>query len=150
MTYVPFKYKVSRKKPPISSSKPEFADTPERLTGSIKGMPAAKGEERFANALRGYEFRFRINPTGIPRGMPGWLELDFLINTPFGYRAIEIDDMEFVHRGVRKSAEMVLKDNRRKKGLAGMGIDVREIEHIDTALLETQEDANTVVRNLLT
>lgn len=53
----------------------------EQLTGLVKGEVARADEERFARALDklGYEYYFRSNPTDIPTGRPGWVELDFLI-----------------------------------------------------------------------
>jgi len=148
-----FEYKDTPTKVPVLVKKPTFANEPEQLSGQVNGIDAAQDEERYARALdRNKAVRrywFRINPTGIPKGMPGWLELDFLVETGFEYRAFELDDMEFVHRGQRKGAEMVIKDLKRREGLALMGIVVKEIEHIDAAKLQNQDDADRTVRNLL-
>jgi hypothetical protein len=148
-----YQYKIPAKTPAPHTQKPSFATEAEQLSGQVRGIDAAMGEERFAKALNKHksvrEYYFRVNPSGVPRGMPGWLELDFLVQATAGWRAFEIDNMEFVHRGQRKGAEMVLKDNLRKKGLANMGIIVREIEHIDEADLQTVEDAQRVARELL-
>jgi hypothetical protein len=148
-----YKYPTTNKRPAPPSRKPTFAKEAEQLTGTVNGIAAVQGEERFARALRkdskARRFYFRVNPTTVPRGFPGWLELDFLVETNFGWRAFEIDGMDFVHRGIRKAAEMVVKDLKRREGLAKMGISVRDIEHVDEASLQTQEAADKTVKNLL-
>lgn len=146
-----FKYKTPNKRPAPHVIKPRIAAEAEQLSGQVKGIDAAQGEERFARALNGVvnNYYFRINPTGVPTGMPGWLELDFLVQTRnFAWRAFEIDGMEFVHRGARKAAEALVKDLRRREGLAGMGIVVQEIEHVDEGKLQTLDDAKRTVREL--
>lgn len=128
------------------------------LTGNVQAKPAAADEERFAIALtkRGLTFWFRLNPTNVPTGLPGWVELDFLVETTGlktmqkagMYKAIEIDDLTFVHSGQRKHADMVLKDQKRLFGLAQKGILLPEIEHIDAALLTSVKDADKLVKKL--
>jgi len=93
-------------------------------------------------------FSFEINPTGVPRGMPGWLTLDFLVKARFGFRAFELDDLEFIHHGQRAKAEAADKDRRRLEGLNEKGYNVLEIEHVDSGRLKTQEETEKVGREL--
>lgn len=79
----------------------QFDANREVLTGSVQNMKASAGEERFAYALdryekvRGYQFRMTL---GAARNMPGFNELDFLVEVSDGmYRAVEIDSV-FSHR----------------------------------------------------
>lgn len=149
-----FKFKTNTKRHNVKfpSNKPKTASEGEEvLSGYVDGIPAKRDEEFFMSearkqqSVRHSEFRMTL---GAPRHLPGWLELDALIETYNGYRAFEIDDMSFVHLGMREASETKLKDLRRKDGLAKMGIRVREIEHIDAAKLETREDTKKVIREL--
>lgn len=79
----------------------QFDADREVLTGSVQNMKASVGEERFARALDRYEkvlgYQFRV-AVGAPRNLPGWNELDFLVDVSDGmYRAVEIDSV-FSHR----------------------------------------------------
>lgn len=143
---MPFKYKKkSVPRIPLDTKKPDFADTPEQLVGEIAGMPASDLEERFYNMLNRssavWQKYFRMT-LGAPRGLPGWLELDFLVETTYGWRAFEIDDVSFIHKGESERQEGLEKDLRRLDSLKKKGIDVREIEHVTNEELGTQEDAN--------
>lgn len=134
-------------------SKPQFArDGEEVLTGYVDGIPAKRDEEFFMSEVRkvpsvkNSTFRMAV---GAPRNMPGWLELDALLETMGGFRAFEIDDMSFVHLGQRENAETKVKDLRRVAGLAKYGISVpKGIEHLDAADLETRAQTKNVVREL--
>jgi len=128
----------------------KFSREVETLTGEVQGKPAAEGEERFAKTLRkrNLQFWFNINPTNVPKGKPGWLTLDHLVKTRFGFRAFEIDDLEFIHKGQRKKAEDALKDERRLDGLNRKGYNIRKIEHIDNAKLKTQESSDETGQRL--
>lgn len=149
-----FKFKVS-KNPQIKfpSSKPKVAKVGEEiLSGFVDGIPAARGEEFFMQEIRklpnhrGSQFRMSL---GAPRNMPGWLEMDALIETVMGFRAFEIDDMSFVHLGQRESAETKVKDLRRMNGLLKYGITPhRGIEHIDAADLDNRELAKKKIAEL--
>ncbi len=73
----------------------------EHLTGIIQDLAASAGEERSARALdknqnvMSYQFRL---PLGAPRNMPGFKELDLLVQAKSGiFYAIEIDTA-FTHR----------------------------------------------------
>lgn len=151
-----FKYKkVNRKNVGSFSSpgKPQFArEGEEVLTGFVDGIPAKRDEEFFMSevrkvpTVRSSQFRMAV---GAPRHMPGWLELDALIETFGGFRAFEIDDMSFVHLGQREDAETKVKDLRRVAGLAKYGISLHKgIEHLDAADLETRAQTKILVREL--
>lgn len=134
------------------SNKPRTArEGEEVLSGYVDGMPAKRDEEFFMQEARKLKtvlnssFRMTL---GAPRHMPGWLELDALIETHSGYRAFEIDDMSFIHQGLRESAETVVKDRRRLDGLNKIGINVMKIEHLDAADLETRADAKKLLQEI--
>ena len=139
-----FKYKRIRKQEQkFPSRRPQVAKVgDEVLSGYVDGFPAARGEEflvselRKSRNVRNVSFRMAV---GAPRNMPGWLELDLLVETYNGFRAIEVDDMSFVHRGGREEAESKVKDLRRVAGLQKMGYNVREIEHIDDDKLQDRQ-----------
>ncbi len=148
-----FKFKVIRKKEEkFPSRRTQIAKVGEEvLSGYVDGMPAARGEEflvtelRKSKNVRQVSFRMAV---GAPRNMPGWLELDVLVETANGYRAIEVDDMSFVHRGGRESAESKVKDLRRVAGLQKMGINVRQIEHIDDDKLQDRQLTRRTLEDL--
>lgn len=129
------------------------------LTGNVQAKPAAADEERYAIALtkQHLTFWFRLNPTNVPIGLPGSVELDFLVEMTglptmqhSGlYKAIEIDDLTFIHFGQRKKADMIIKDQKRIEGLARWGIQVPEIIHVDAARLSTQQGADQAVKEIL-
>ena len=149
-----FRYKVIRKKedklPP--ARRPQIAKVGEEvLSGYIDGFPAARGEEFFVTELRksrnvrNVSFRMAV---GAPRNLPVWLELDVLVETFNGYRAFEVDDMSFVHRGGREEAESKVKDMRRIAGLQTMGYNVRTIEHIDDDKLQDRQLTRNTLEEL--
>ena len=148
-----FKFKRIRKpEEKFPSNKPQIAkDGEEILSGFVDGMPAKRDEEFFMQEIRRLpgvgktEFRATL---GAARFMPGWLELDALVETQRGYRAFEIDDMSFVHLGQRESNETKIKDHRRIDGLKKKGINVRVIEHLDAADLETRAEAKKLIRKI--
>jgi hypothetical protein len=96
--YVPRK-KAKRKLPAPMRPRLDSGMEAELLSGNINGMKASAGEERFAKALRkiaavdGFEFRY----TTMPRGLPGYKELDFLVQARNMVYAIEVDTA-FTHR----------------------------------------------------
>lgn len=95
-------FKFKRTKKPVVVSLPSFPtiqeDSGEMLTGMVNDMTASAPEERMANALReaGIPFQFRM-VIGAPKGMPGWKELDFLIESKGLLYATEVDTA-FTHR----------------------------------------------------
>jgi hypothetical protein len=149
--FEPYLYPTQDEKiAPKKAGMAKFAKDEEVLSGVVKDMSAAAGEERLARALDkhpavlGYEFRKAV---GAPRGMPGWKELDFLIETAFRYVAVEVDNMSFIHLG--RDAESVFEDAQRIEGLAKISVDVYEIKHVDEARLSVQIGAEQVARELL-
>ncbi len=83
-------------------------EAPEQLMGSVNGLQASAPEERLAKALDkagiNYVFRYTV---GAPRGLPGWKELDFLIQHTGLIYAVEVDTA-FTHR--KKANADVLHD----------------------------------------
>lgn len=146
-----YKYPTKKKwRPPIVHRRPTFAKDAEQLAGSFRGMKASDIEERFGNALqksgRVRNVFFRV-PVGAPRGMPGWKELDFLVETYYGYRAFQTDDVEFVHVGSRdkdRLTDMIILEELRK-----MGTKVNVIERIPSTRLGNGIQAKNTVRELL-
>lgn len=152
----PFKYKTAKKPKPIriyAARKPRVSEEPqEQLTGQVQGRSAKAGEERFYRSLLRSEVVIGLvfrKVLGAPVGLPGQLELDFLVLTYFGPRAFEIDDMTFIHRGAGEKAEAAVKDDRRVQILRSQGYNVEKIEHVDAAQLDTDEHARATVARLL-
>lgn len=106
-------------------------EEPEVLGGSVQNMKASQPEERFAKALSrvgvdGYEFRRSV---GAPRGLPGWLELDFLVAARGQMYAIEVDTA-FTHRD--KGRKDVLHDALLLSHLEKEGLQVYpKVIHLD-------------------
>jgi hypothetical protein len=100
------KFHKQRKPPPVLPKgglrRSGDAREAELFTGTVKGFKASKGEERAANALyantkvANFFFRMTIGAEG--RNLPGWKELDYLIESTTGmYYAVEVDS-QFSHR----------------------------------------------------
>lgn len=149
-----FKFKKVRVPavPRFNGRKPQTASEGEEiLSGYVDGMPAKRDEEFFmleARKLPTVKYsEFRVS-LGAPRGVPGWLELDALVDTYSGWRAFEIDDLSFVHLGQRENAETMTKDLRRVNGLRKRGINVSHIEHVDAADLKTRNMAKDLLRKI--
>ena len=120
-------------------------DQPERLTGKVRDMAASAAEERLAAAFqqKGKSFYFRM-ALGAPRNLPGWKELDFLVqSTGYAY-AIEVDST-FTHRLKVESDK--LHDAIVLKALEQEGYNVfPHVYHLDG---ETQlSDAKTTRRTV--
>jgi hypothetical protein len=116
--------------------------------GEVQGKKASQIEERFAKALdkKGIPYQFRV-AVGASRNMPGWKELDFLVEKSGTYFAVEIDSA-FTHRD--KGSSDVLHDAIVLKELAGLPM-YPEVLHFDMERdLVTQEETDkTVERNIL-
>jgi len=124
------------------------------LTGKVKDLKASQGEERIARVLykkiqRGQvrDFYFRSSP-GIPKGIPGWLELDFEIFSTHGNIAISVQGASFVHRGESKRNqdainELLIMDRLKKLGRA-----VTKIHKIFDYELTTEEDAEKALKKV--
>lgn len=96
-----FKFRKQRKPPKLPL--PSFPSLqprvqPEELLGHVDGIQASAPEERLARALaknkKGYKFRLTV---GAPRGLPGWKELDFVVESQGVLYAVEVDTA-FTHR----------------------------------------------------
>lgn len=122
----------------------------ELLEGSVNGMKASAGEERFAKALRkisavdGFEFRYTI---GAPRGLPGWKELDFVVVKGGTLYAVEVDTA-FTHRD--KKASDKLHDAIALQELSKLGLEVYPvIIHLDgESDLADQQKADGTAKRL--
>ena len=146
-----FRYKVKKKRQYVPTRRPTIAKRVEQLSGAFKGMKASDIEERFGNALMTHpsvvQVLFRM-PVGAPRGMPGWKELDFLVQTHYGWRAFQTDDIEFIHVGGSKVKD-ALTDLVIRDALKRDGIEIREVERIKSIDLNDFKQAKAKVMELL-
>jgi len=123
-------------------------DEPEVLAGEVMGMKASAPEERMARALgkvqAPFEFRYTL---GAPRGLPGWFEIDFLVEKNGMVYPIEIDT-EFTHR--QKSRSDVLHDAKALVELEQTGMAVYpKVLHIDgESELVNQRAADATAKRL--
>lgn len=136
-------YRRKKKDWVLPTRRPQVATEKEQLSGQVRGMEASSLEERFAKALDGRRknYIFRV-PLGV-KGMPGWKELDFLV-IDGGYYPVEIDDIEFVHRG--KTAQDALKDATIREYLKEYN--PQPVKRVTGDRLHTQEAADAVAREL--
>ena len=125
------------------------AREPELFTGEVKGFKASQGEERAATALtkneKVREFYFRMT-IGAERNMPGFKELDLLVEKIDGsYVAIEVDSA-FTHRD--KGTSDVLHDAIVLNALKSLNIHPQVI-HLDIDRdLPDQKTADKTMKNL--
>ena len=146
-----FRYKVRRiaRKPlPVGTIKHENID--EMLSGYVAGAEASDIEERFSRALSkservsGYLFR---DPVISPRYLPGQLEVDFVVEADGVVYPFQIDG-EFAHKNTSKKM-----DDARKDGLVNEYLKYKynamPVKRIPGYELQTQDDANKLVRELL-
>lgn len=125
-------------------------DEPELLEGSTNGMEASAGEERFAKALNkitsvdGFEFRYTV---GAPRNMPGFKEVDFLVQARGLVYPIEVDT-EFTHRN--KGQKDKLHDAILLNELSKQGMNVYpNVLHLDgESDLVSQDNADRTAKRL--
>jgi len=122
------------------------------LTGKVQNLKAAQGEERFSRTLDKAKkkrlvtnYFFRMSP-GVPKQMPGWRELDFLVQTLTNTVAISVKGAGFVHKdtAAKDKLDELLLLSRLKK----LGYSVRKIETIFDYQLATQEMADKVGKSL--
>ena len=119
----------------------------EQLSGSVQSMPASAIEERAARSIAkaNKPFQFRL-ALGEGRNLPGWKELDFLVDNGGIYYAVEIDT-EFTHR-LKQNAD-VLHDAIVLSELKGMTV-YPQVIHVDGDKdLATQEDSDRYFRSIL-
>lgn len=114
----------------------------EILSGEVRGYRASKAEERLANALdkKGISYYFRYT-LGAPRGLSGWFEIDFVIQTQSMVYAVEVDS-EFTHE--TKKEKDRLHDAKALQELKKFGNLFPQVIHIDgeadLADMKTAED----------
>lgn len=146
----PFKYKIPRdnfRPAPFGDIKHEKDD--EQLTGAIGGNEASDIEERFARALykdarvSGFSFR---EPVISARNLPGQLEVDFLVQSGPELYPIQVDG-EYAHKGISKAQDDARKDALVNEYYKQYGAHL--VKRIDGELLQNQEDADRLVRSLL-
>jgi len=145
-----FKYKIPRANHgrlpygQISNNVPR-----ETLSGAINGKKASDIEERFFRALSndprigGVEFRV---PVISARNLPGQLEVDFMFTAGAQTLAIQVDG-EYAHKTTTQKQQDAQKDVLANNYLRKFG--VMPIQRIDGDYLATQEEANSIVRDLL-
>lgn len=104
-------------------------DNEEILSGEVNGRRASKAEERLAIVLtrKGISFYFRYT-LGAPRGLSGWFEVDFVIQTQSMIYAVEVDSA-FTH--ATKKEKDRLHDARVLKALEKKGNVFPIVIHID-------------------
>jgi len=151
-----FRYTKAHKPKPVLDIRrplPRPADA-ENMTGFINGIPAdSQAEERFfnyASRARGvYGVMYKLEDLVAPRGMPGWKQLDFLVQMRSGeYRAFQLGDMSFIHEGQRAGSIDFMNDILIQKGLRNQGVEVSKIEWINSADLDTNDLAEITVKEL--
>lgn len=127
-----------------------FVQPEEELSGFVNGLQAAQGEERLVRTTRkGIQkgsvrnFFFRISP-GVPKGVPGWKELDLLVVLVGRNLAFSVKDMSFVHANAADQAQDSLNEIILLQRLRAIGYDTPRIISIDASRLETQEGADKV------
>lgn len=126
--------------------------TPEQLTGFIQGIRAdSKAEERFSIAL--YKRRnvasFRYSFIIGTMGMPGWKQLDFLVQLTTGtFMAFSVKDTEFVHHGVAVTEQDAINEIFIRQQLEKDGIIIDKVRTIDARDLDTQNLADNTARRI--
>jgi len=152
-----FRYAKKRLPKPIIGiikPKPRPADA-EALTGFINGIPTdSEPEERFfysawasKNVIGVF---YKLQDLVAPYGTPGWKELDFLVQMSSGnYRAFQLADFSFIHHGAAAISSDFLNDILLIKGLRNNNIFVEKIEWVDSETLDTQENSDLRIKELL-
>jgi hypothetical protein len=93
------------------------------------------------------DFYFRSSP-GIPKGIPGWKELDYEIMTPHGNIAISVEGAAFVHRGESKRNQDKINELLLMERLKKLGRAVAKIHRIFDYELTTEEDAEKALKKV--
>jgi hypothetical protein len=149
-----YKFNVRALKPErpyvkVQRPKPIGADD-EALTGIVDGQAASDIEERFALALRAnvkvsyFEFRKVIIA---PRLEAGSIEIDFLVHAGTIW-PIQTDG-EYFHKSAEARAHDELQDSLTDQYLSDAGYAAQPSTRIAGERLSTQEQANSVVRELI-
>lgn len=120
------------------------------LSGMVQNLKAAQGEERFARTLEKAKmqglvtnYEFRMSP-GQAKQTPGWLELDYFIETPGRAIAISVKGFSFVHKNTQ--AKDALNELMILTRLRKMGYSVQKVETVYDYELSTQEGADKIAK----
>jgi hypothetical protein len=151
-----FRYKKPRKKrPPVEDIRPaqEGAPAENPLTGYIDGIPAdSMAEERFANSMKkslaimGFKYKFIIGT----EGMPGWKQLDFLVEKVDGQiLAVSVKDTEFIHHGEAATAQDAANEMYIIEKLRQQQIYIDSVKTIDAKDLDTQALSDKTLQRLI-
>jgi hypothetical protein len=145
-----FKYKIKRTNhAPVPKGKKTEVSDAEILSGEINGQAASDIEERFYRALRkdpridATEFRV---PVLHGKGRPGQLEVDFMVYSASEVYAFQVDG-EYAHKTATQKQEDAIKDALIDEYLSKNG--AKPIVRIDGSKLETQEETDKIVKDLI-
>ena len=145
-----FKYKIRRiPRKPLPAGNIQQEGPEEILSGYIRGAEASDIEERFARALEAvrhvdnYEFRM---PVISGRGLPGQLEIDFVVTLGALVYPFQIDG-EYAHKGISKRMDDNRKDVLVNQYMQRYG--AKPVMRIDGEKLQTQEMADQLVKELI-
>lgn len=129
--------------------------TPERpLTGTVQNQKAAQGEERLARTLekairKGIVREHRFRWTTLKRNTVGFKELDFLVTKSNGeVVAISVKGKDFVHFGTKAKEQDKINEIIILSRLRELGFNVRNIETVYDADLDTQEKSDEACKKL--
>lgn len=145
----PYKLKKIRKPVPDmrAVNRPVKEVEMENLTGFVRGKKASDIEERFGRALdknpRVSNYLFQVSYIA-GMNLPGEIRLDFLVFSGGTSWPIQIDG-EFAHKTAAQKAEDAIKDAILDDHLKGQA---QPVQRIDGELLDTQENADKLVRRL--
>jgi hypothetical protein len=142
----PFKYKLSPRPPQQPLNRLEVSGEGERLTGFVHGKEASDLEERFANALDKLHYSYMFEYEVLSNiGVPGEEnQIDFIVFHE-GTWPIEVDGM-WVHHSSAQKAKDKLRDALLDEALSKDGWE--QIRRVPGSDLESQDDADTVVREI--
>ena len=144
----PFKYKMAPRPPQEPLNRIKVSGEGERLTGFVHGKEASDLEERFANALDKLHYSYMFEYEVLSNiGVPGEEnQIDFIVFHE-GTWPIEVDGM-WVHHSSAQKAKDKLRDALLDEALSKDGWE--QIKRVPGSDLESQEDADTVVREIFT
>lgn len=137
-----YQYRLRKRAiPKVAKAGLQFAKDRENLTGRITGIRASDLEERLWNAsfkTTVSQRTFHINFGDFGRVD---VQLDFLFRNGAAWKAVEVDDTTFVHKGEREYNETLIKDQKRRTELAKKGVSVDKILHATDKDLRTPDAA---------
>lgn len=110
-----------KKLPYLNSNRPAVTPKPEEFLGHVvHGMKASDLEERLAYGHDVYGIPYEFRLTTLPRGLPGFKELDFLSQSLRGTFGISVEDTTFIHHGTTSADELqqaIIVDALRHQGI---------------------------------